>query len=163
MSRLEQLLVSALVLIALLACGWLGLQHYGAERFAAGRADAIAARKRADAAAVLARASENKAKATQQAVDNLDITKEKDHEIAELRQRLAAAGRLRVGPAVCPDRLAAPTDPEGAAGGDGADPSSRLVSPAADRDLKQLIADVEQDLATGRACQAFLQKNGLVP
>jgi hypothetical protein len=32
-----------------------------------------------------------------------------------------------------------------------------------ERDLVALKLAVEEDLATGRACQAFLQKNGLVP
>lgn len=163
MNRLEQFLIGTLMLIALAAAGWLGLQHYGEARFAAGRADAIAERAEVDAKAVLTRAGENKAKEAQQALDNLDITKEKDHEIADLRQRLAAAGRLHVGPSVCPDRPAAPTQAEGAAGGDGADPSAGLVSSRADEDFKQLIEAVETDLSTGRACQAFIEKNGLVP
>lgn len=163
MNPLDRLLIGCILAVALLVGSVLGLRHYGAERFEAGRAAAIAERAQADAAAVQARTHDNAALAARQSESNLDITKEKDHEIADLRQRLAAAGRLRVGAAVCPDRPATPANPESAASGDGADPSAGLVSAAADRDLKQLIADVEQDLATGRACQAFLQKNGLVP
>lgn len=163
MSRLEQLLAGTLVLIALAVAGWLGVQHYGTTRYAAGHTAAIAERAQADAKAVLARSDENKVKAAQQATDNTTITKEKDDEIADLRRRLAAAPRLRIGAAVCSDRPTAPTDAKSTAGSDGADPSARVVSAAADRDFKQLIQDVEQDLATGRACQAFLQKNGLEP
>lgn len=163
MTAIERLITCLVLLAGLLLAGWLGLYRYGASRFEDGRADAIAERAHADALAVLTRAGENKTRAAQQALDNIDITKEKEYEIADLRQRLAAAGRLRVGTAVCPDRPAAPTHTESAAGSDSADPSAGLVSAAADRDLKQLIADVEADLATGRACQAFLHKNGLVP
>jgi hypothetical protein len=162
-SRLEQLLAATLALIALAASGWLCLQHYGAARFEDGRQDAIAERAHADALAVLARTRENRALAARQESTNTDITKEKDDEIADLRRRLAAAPRLRVGPAVCTERPAGGADTESAAGGDGADPPAALVSAAADRNLKQLILDVEQDLATGRACQVFIRENGLVP
>jgi hypothetical protein len=56
-----------------------------------------------------------------------------------------------------------PTEATSAAGDDRPDPPSGLVSAEAERNVKQLIDDVEQDLATGRACQAFVEKNGLVP
>jgi hypothetical protein len=158
-TALERLLV-ACVLVVLLA---LGVRHYGGQRYDAGHAAAIEERAQADAEAVLKRTQENVAQAAHQDETNTTITKEKDDEIATLRARLAAAPRLRVGPSVCPDRPAAPAQAERAAGGDGADPSTGLVSEAADRDLKQLIEDVEQDLATGRACQAFVRENGLVP
>ena len=151
------------VVLAALLVGWLGVRHYGAARFDAGHAAAVDERARLDAAAVLARTRANTQEADRQASVNESITKEKDHEISDLRQRLAAAGRLRVGTAVCPGRPAAATEAESAAGGDSADSPGRLVSAAADRDFKQLIVDVETDLATGRACQAFLQKNGLQP
>lgn len=163
MSRADRILAGAILLVALLLAGWLAARHYGAEQFAAGAAAAIAERARADVDAVLARTRENAALAARQVEANTNITKEKDDEIADLRQRLAAAGRLRVGTAVCPGRPASPTDPEGAAGSDGADPSARLVSARADADFKQLILDVETDLATGRACQAFVRQNELEP
>jgi len=162
-SRLEQMLVGTLVGLALLVAGWLGLQHYGSKRYRAGYTAAVAERAQADAAAVLFRVRDNTALAARQSESNATITKEKDDEIADLRERLAAAGRLRVGAAVCPDRPANRANPERPASSNSADTPGGLVSAAADRDLKQLIADVETDLATGRACQAFLQKNGLVP
>jgi hypothetical protein len=162
-SRLEQLLAGTLVLIVLAVAGWLGLQHYGAQRFEDGRQNAIAERAQADARAVLVRTQENTVVAARQDATNTNITKEKDDEIADLRRRLAAAPRMRVGPAVCADRPPTGADPESAAGGNGADPPATVVSAAADRDLKQLILDVERDLATGRACHAFIRDNGLVP
>jgi prophage endopeptidase len=162
-SPLDRLLIGSLLIVGALFAGVHELHRYGAAQYQAGHAAAIAERAQADTKAVRARVADNKAVATQQAADNATITKEKDDEIADLRQRLAAAGRLHVGTAVCPDRPAAPAQTESAARGDGTDPSAGLVSAAADRDFKQLISDVEQDLATGRACQAFVQKNGLVP
>jgi prophage endopeptidase len=162
-SALERLVAAVLLAVVLAVAGFLGLHWYGAERYTAGRAAAIAERAAADAKAVLKRVDDNAVVAARQDATNTNITKEKDDEIADLRSRLAAAGRLRVGTAVCPDRPAAPTQADGTASGDGTDPSIGLVSAAADRDLKQLIADVETDLATGRACQSFLRDNGLVP
>lgn len=163
MSAPERLVAAVLLAVVLAVAGFFGLRWYGAERYDAGHAAAVAERAQADAKAVLKRTDENAVLAARQDATNSTITKEKDDEIADLRRRLAAAGRLRVGAAVCPDRPAAPTQAESPAGGDGTDPSPRLVSAAADRDLKQLIADVETDLATGRACQRFLHDNGLVP
>lgn len=163
MTALERWLAGLIVMAALLALGGLAVHAYGAHRYDAGHAAAIAERAQADAVAVLKRTQENVAQATRQDETNTTITKEKDDEIADLRRRLAAAPRLRVGTAVCPDRPTAPAQAQGPAGGDGADPSAGLVSSRADADFKQLIEAVEQDLATGRACQAFIEKNGLVP
>jgi prophage endopeptidase len=163
MTALERLLVSVLAAVVLLAGGALAVHAYGAHRYGAGRAAAIAERAQADAAAVLKRMRENAAQAVHQGETNTNITKEKDDEIADLRQRLAAAPRLRVGPSICPDRHAAPAQAESPASGDGADPSAGLVSSRADADFKHLIEAVEQDLATGRACQAFLKQNDFEP
>jgi hypothetical protein len=157
------MLISVLAAILLAAACALGVKAYGNHRYDAGHAAAISERAQADAAAVLKRTRENAAQAARQDETNANITKEKDDEIADLRRRLAAAPRLRVGPSVCPDRPAATAQAQGPAGGDGADPSGRVVSSRADADFKQLIQDVEQDLATGRACQAFVRENGLQP
>lgn len=159
----DRLMASLIVSVALLVGGWLGVLAYGSHRYDAGHVAAIAERANADAAAVLKRTRENVAQSARQDETNATITKEKDDEIADLRRRLAAAPRLRVGPSICPDRPAAPAQAQGPAGGDSTNPSAGLVSEAADRDLKQLIEAVEQDLATGRACQAFIEKNGLAP
>jgi len=163
MSRIETVLIGAMLAVLLAFGAWRGVVYYGGMRYDAGHAAAVAERVQADAAAVLKRTRENTVQATRLDETNAHITKEKDGEIADLRRRLAAAPRLRVGPAVCPDRPPAAAEAEGPAGGNGTDPSAGLVSAAADRDLKQLIEDVEQDLATGRACQAFVRENGLVP
>jgi Tfp pilus assembly protein PilV len=163
MTAIERLLVSVLAAVVLLVVGILGVRAYGAHRYDAGHAAAVAERAQADAAAVLKRTRENVVQAARQDETNATITKEKDDEIADLRRRLAAAPRLRVGPAVCPDRPAAPAKAKSPTSGDSPDPSPGLVSSRADADFKQLIQDVEQDLATGRACQAFIEKNGLAP
>ncbi|WP_449406008.1 hypothetical protein [Massilia phosphatilytica] len=163
MTPLNRWLIGLIVSAGLLVCGWLGVLAYGAHRYSAGHAAAVDERARADAAAVMKRTGENAAQAARQDETNSTITKEKDDEIADLRRRLAATPRLRVGPSICPDRPAAPDQAKSSTGGDSADPSAGLVSSRADADFKQLIEAVEQDLATGRACQAFIEKNGLVP
>lgn len=163
MTALERVPITIALAVLLAVGAWFGIHHYGAERYEAGRAAAIEERAQADAAAVLERTRANAAQVAHQDESNSTITKEKDDEIADLRRRLAAAPRLRVGPSVCPDRPAATAQAESPAGGDSADPSAGLVSSRADTDFKQLIEAVEQDLATGRACQAFVEKNGLVP
>ena len=160
---LERWFAGLIIAAALLAGFALAVHEYGVHQYDAGHAAAITERAAADAAAVLRRTQNNVVQAARQFSTNSTITKEKDDEIADLRRRLAAAPRLRVGPSVCPDRPAAPAQTQGAAGSDSADPPSRLVSSRADADFKQLIEEVEQDLATGRACQAFIEKNGLVP
>jgi hypothetical protein len=160
---LDRLLSGLVIIVALAVAAWFGVHHYGAERYDDGYAAATAEFAAAAEAAKLKRDKENTIVAVRQDATNATITKEKDDEIADLRRRLAAAPRLRVGPSVCPDRPAAPTQAQGSAGSNGTDPSAGLVSSRADADFKQLIQDVEQDLATARACQAFVRDNGLVP
>lgn len=143
---------------ALVGFGWVkGAHHVQAEWDAA-----EGSRAQSVATAYQNRLASNQAIATEQARVNDHIQKEKDHEIAALTARVNAAGRLRVGPGLC-GGPAATSEAQGAAGGDSADPPGRLVSDDADRDFKALIIAVETDLATGRACQAFLRENGLVP
>jgi prophage endopeptidase len=162
MSRLEQLLVGTLVLIALAAAGWLGLQHYGEVRFEAGRAGAIAEREAADALAVLTRTKENSVKAAQQSLDNLNITEKKHEEIAPVRERIVTQ-RVYVGTGLCGERPAAPAEADSSGSSDGTDPPGRLVRQDVERDLVALKLAVEEDLATGRACQGVLEQEGMMP
>jgi hypothetical protein len=161
-SALERLL-AAVLLLAVLAVGcWLGLKHYGAARFEAGRADAIAERAAADAEAVRKRTETNAAEAVRQAVSNATITEKKHEEVAPVRERIVTR-RVYVGSAVCGGGPPAPTKAEGAAGSDSTDSPGRLVRPDVERDIVALKLQVEEDLATGRACQRFLHENGMVP
>jgi len=162
-SVLEKLAAGLLLAIGIIIAALLGAKYYGARQFAAGHAAAVDERARSDAGAVLTRARDNAVLATRQDKTNSANTKVKDDEVTDLRKRLAAAGRLRVGPTVCPGRPAAPAQAKSTAGGDGADSSTGLVSARADADFKQLIEAVETDLATGRACQRFLEANNLQP
>lgn len=148
----------ALLSAFLLAFGWVrGAQHVQRKWDAT-----EGARAQAVANAVLTRVAANKKEADRQAAVNKTITEAKDHEIATLTARINAAGRLRVGPALCGGP--APTAQGEAAGsGNDADPPGRLVREDVDRDLKSLILAVETDLATGRACQAFVESMAQKP
>lgn len=151
--------VLALVLLAaaLVGFGWVqGAQHvqdkWNAEH---------AARAQAVADAVLARVAANKLEVDRQAAINQKITKGKEDEIAKLTARLNAAGRLRVGPAICGGGPAPAAQAADAGGGHGADSPGWLVRNDVDQDLKALILAVEKDLSTGRACQAAAREHGL--
>lgn len=152
----------ALMLLALattlIGFGWVKGAHHTQARWDA----ADVARDRAVAQAMQARLASNTKKAEQQAATNKTITEGKDHEIANLTARLDAAPRLRVGRAIC-GGPAAPTQAASPTSGDSTYPSGGLVRPDVERDIRALILDVETDLATGRACQAFVRENGLTP
>jgi len=160
MSRVERILAGLILLAGLLVVGAIGVRWYGAAQFQAGHDAAVAERKAADDDAVLARTEENAALAQHQGETNLKITEVKHEEIAPVRERIVVE-RVRVGAAICGP--AAPAEAESAAGSDSADPPGRLVRSDVERDLVALKLAVEEDLATGRACQAFLRENGMVP
>lgn len=160
MSALERLASTVMLVLILLVAGVLGVRWYGAHQYQAGHDAAVEARAAADARAVLLRTQENAALAQRQGETNLKITEAKHEELAPVRERIVVE-RVRVGAAICGP--AAPPDTESAASGDRADPPGRLVREDAERDIVALKLAVEEDLATGRACQAFLRENGLVP
>ncbi len=162
MSPLERLLGVVLLLAVLASGGWLGLTHYGDVQFEAGRQDAIAERAAADAEATRKRNEANAALAVRQAVSNATITEKKHEELQPVRERIVTQ-RVYVGAAVCGDGPSAAAQAESAAGGIGANSPGRLVREDVERDLVALKLAVEEDLATGRACQATLRENGMVP
>jgi hypothetical protein len=162
MSRLEQLLSGILLLIGLLLAVWLGVRGYGIHQYEAGHAAAVSERAAQDAVAIITRTKDNAVLSIKQDAINAALTKAKNEELDPVRGRIATAPGVRVGAAICPGGPAAASQAEGATGSDGADPPGRLVRADVDRDLRALTLAVEEDLATGRACQRFLQENGLV-
>ena len=154
-----------------LVCGLAGagMLHQRAQGNAQGRAAVQAlwdtdkkTRAAAETKAVAQRATENLAQARQQAATALAIKKVYDEEINDVRARLAAE-RMRK-PAFCANAgPAAPAGPSGAEGSAVADPVSGLLPDAVARDIQALILQTEVVAATGRACQAFVRGNGMVP
>ncbi|MDK6079544.1 hypothetical protein [Massilia varians] len=162
MNALHRLLCAALLLVALLIGTWLGLRHYGAAQFEAGRAAAIEERVRADAAAVQKRTAENATEAVRQVATNATITEKKHEELAPVRERIVTR-RVYVGSAICGDGPPGPAEAEDAGGSDSTDSAGRLVRADVERDIKALTLLVEEALATGRACQAWGAENGFMP
>lgn len=113
-----------------------------------------------DAVAVFNRVKENEATSIKQAATNTFITKVKNEELAPVVQRIYV-DRVRVGEGTCGAAPAAKTDD--AAGSDSANPPGRLVREDVERDTRALDVAVENDLATGRACQAWGRENGFIP
>ena len=161
MNRLDNLLIGICALLVLLAACWFGVHHYGTEKYEAGHAAAVSERAAQDAVAVLKRTSENATTAAIQAQTNSIVTKVKNEELATVRERIITQ-RVYVGSAIC-DGPTSPAKADDATSSDGANPPGRLVRQDVDRDIRALKLAVEEDLATGRACQEWGKKNGFAP
>ncbi|ATQ77911.1 hypothetical protein CR152_27960 [Massilia violaceinigra] len=138
-----------------------GAAAYRSHVWHVGYDSAVSVRAELDLRATLARQKENAMLASKQTTINAGITKAKNEELAPVATVIATR-RVRVGDAIC-SGPATPTKAESASGGNRADPPGRLVSESVERDFRALTLAVEQDLATGRACQAFIERHGLVP
>jgi prophage endopeptidase len=106
------------------------------------------------------RTEENSALVASQGVINLKITETQNEEMQPVRERIVTQ-RVYVGSGICGSADA--PDAESTASGNSANPPGRLVRSDVERDLVALKLAVEEDLATGRACQAFVRENGMVP
>jgi prophage endopeptidase len=148
---------TALALVGALAVAHIWRVHQADQN---GFDRATSERAARDAIAIISRVQNNAALSIKQDSINAVLTKVKNEELAPVRSRIAAE-RVRVGTAICGP--AAPAQAEDATGSDGANPPGRLVRSDIDRDIRALKLAVEEDLATGRACQAFGRENGLVP
>lgn len=113
-----------------------------------------------DASAVFHRVQDNVAAAAKNEALNKFLAKAKNEELAPVVQRIYV-DRVRVGAGTCGPATTAKTND--AARSDSTDPPGRLVREDVERDTRALTEAVEQDLATGRACQAWGVANGFVP
>lgn len=147
--------------VALLV-GGLMAGHVSAVHRAYGRGHAAAETERAarDAVAVVSRVTENVKAGEKQDKDNIEITKEK-HETLTPVIRTIYVDRVRVGKGICGPTTA--PQAEDASSSNGGDPAPRLVSPEAERRIRELEVEVETHFATGRACQEFGKRNGFYP
>ena len=149
---------AALALAGALAAG---AAAYRSHVWHAGYDNAVSDRAARDLVAVVGRVQDNAVLMTQQHTINVEITKAKNEELAPVAAVIATR-RVRVGPAIC-SGPAAPAKAESAGSGDGADSPGRLVREDVERDIRALKLAVEQDLATGRTCQAFIERNWMAP
>lgn len=159
MNPLGLRICAVLALLGALLLGGAAIHHHA---YTQGHDDAVVERATQVAAAIITRANDNAALAIEQGATNSIITKAKNEELAPVRERVVTQ-RVYVGSAMCSGGPAATTETESASGGDGADPPRRLVRDDVERDTRALDLAVEEDLATGRTCQAFVDKNGMSP
>jgi hypothetical protein len=167
MNRIDNLVIGVCALLVLLAASWFGVHHYGAERYDAGYAAAIAAGKALydrDAAAALKTQSDLRAKLALQ--DVIAQQKEIEHAqaLADAQRRVrAGTDRLRC-PASPVQPTAAPADRPAAPGAptDGGGPD---LVPEAAADLLGIAADVaglvrryDQVVERFEACRAVNAK-----
>jgi hypothetical protein len=124
-------------------------------------------------AAELTRASAEKAAVLERVAQNQETFRKQEHnserianvhksEINRVRADIARAPGLRIGPEFCGRPTAAAED-QSAAGGNGADTGSRVLSAEMDRAVKSLIEETERAAAIGRTAQEFIRSNGMAP
>lgn len=150
----------ALALATLLLAAGIGIIYAHNKGDHEGFARATSERAARDAIAVFTRVRDNAVESARQVNINQIITRTKNEEVAPVVQRIYV-DRVRVGAGTCGPAGAA--DANGARIGDDADSPARLVRDDVERDTRALTEAVEQDLATGRACQAFVRENGMAP
>ncbi len=148
---------------AVLVLAVVGERHWhGSNEYQRGRKDLTNELAKAALTDTTAKLAKNEVSKAAQVADNKDITKDKHEELTPVVKRITESGRLRSGSGLCPKPAARP-EASGPGSSDSTDPASRLVREDVDRDIKSLMIEVENHLATGRACQSFLEKNGLTP
>ena len=150
----------ALVLAVLLVAAGVGIIYAHSAGDQEGFERATSERAARDAVAIVARVRDNAVLSIKQENINQIITRTKNEETAPVVQRIYV-DRVRVGAGTCGSAGAA--DANGARIGHDADSPGRLVRDDVERDTRALTEAVEQDLATGRACQAFVRENGMAP
>ena len=112
-----------------------------------------------DASAVFHRVQDNVVAAAKNEDINKFLTKAKNEELAPVVQRIYV-DRVRVGAGTCGSAPA--TKADDASSGSSANSPGRLVREDVERDTRALTEAVEQDLATGRACQAWGREHGFI-
>ena len=150
----------ALVLATLLVAAGFGIVFAHNAGDQEGFERATSERAAHDAVAIVTRVRDNAVLSIKQDNINQIITRTKNEELAPVVQRIYV-DRVRVGTGTCGPAGAASA--QGASSGDGTNSSGRLVRDDVERDTRALTEAVEQDLATGRACQAFVRENGMAP
>lgn len=148
------------ILLLLALC--LGCEMHGAARIQKKWDAQVKQQAAATEAALELQREQNRAIGAEQALKSTQIQKGHDDEMAKVRADLRNSERLRLGTAWCDGASPAGSPQAGAAGGSNeANPAGRLVPAGVDRDLKALMLQVEEALATGRAAQKFILKNGM--
>lgn len=133
---------------------------YRAHVWQQGYNKAVAERAELDNRAIAIRIKDNGLAVAKNESINETITKVKDETLAPVI-RTIYVDRVRIGPSICAAAGTAKADD--AASGDTGDSRARLVPPAFEEAARELDAEVEKHLATGRACQDWGKAHGFMP
>jgi len=143
-TRAERILGVVFVLTCLVVLGLLWLQHYGAVRYTAGYAAAVAEGQASrDALAEIYRQTEEDLRTQLYAKDDIAIRKDKEHAeslAAAQRRMLTGDDRLRCPASLLPVTTA--TDDRPAATGPAPQPEGPGLVPTASVDLLGIAADI---------------------
>lgn len=157
-------LAIAIAVLVLLISGWWGVsRHYikvGQDEVQAKWDKDKAAQKQAEELAIADRNASNAREKEEQSKRSIANQEKHDAELNEMRNRLIAAERVRVGTAICSQRPATPAKAESAKGGTPANPGTIVVRDDVDRDIRALMIKVEEGFAACRACQRFIIEEG---
>jgi hypothetical protein len=159
----KELGIAAAVILILFGLWWGVSRHYikvGQDEVQAKWDKDKAAQKKAEELAIADRNANNAREKEEQSKRSKANQEKHDAELNEMRNRLIAAKRVRVGTAICSQRPAAPAKTEGTQVGAPANPGTILVRDDIDRDLRALMIKVEEGFAAGRSCQRFLIEEG---
>lgn len=168
MLSLPPLLIKVLAGVVLVAALYGGYKAITSHYVAKGRAEVQAlwdadkeARKVSEAKAVNERLASNELERRAISERNEIVEDTYNEELAKVRNELATAKRLRIGPAIC-SRSASSTNPQSTPGGVKADTGGGVADDNLDRDIRALMLRAEEGFAAGRACQSFVKANGLM-
>ncbi|WP_371763391.1 hypothetical protein [Massilia sp.] len=164
MTALERLLVGVVLAVLLVTGGWLGVRHYGAERYDAGYDAAVAAGKEArDSSATVNLAIESGLRAQMLDRDTLALRKEQEYASnleAAQRRVLVGTDRLRC-PAASPVQPAAAPEDRPAAGAPAVDGGGPDLVPEASADvlghgaaITSIVSRYAEVLEDFEACRA---------
>lgn len=170
MNRLSPIALRGLAGILIIVALWFGWRMVRNHYIDVGKTEVQAkwdadkaARAKAEEAAMAKRVQYNAREKERQDEANRTITENYNAEITKVRADLALASRMRVGTNVCRQGSTGDAQTPSAQGSQPADTGTRVVSDKTDRAIRKLMIDVEDALATGRACQSFLRENGFAP
>lgn len=159
----KQIAIAIAALVLLIGAWWGISRHYikvGQDEVQAKWDKDKVAQRKAEELAIADRNAENDREKEEQSKRNKANQEKHDAELSEMRNRLIAAQRVRVGTALCSQRPSAPAKTEGPQSSAPTNPGTIVVRDDIDRDIRALMIKVEEGFAAGRACQRFLVEEG---
>lgn len=160
---LKKIGIAAAIILVLCGLWWGVSRHYikvGQDEVQAKWDRDKVAQKKAEELAIADRNAENAREKEDQSKRSKANQEKHDAELNEMRNRIIAAQRVRVGTAICSQRPTAASKTEGPQVGTTADTRAVVVRDDIDRDIRALMIRVEEGFAAGRSCQRFIIEEG---